>query len=178
MASKKTSKKRGADSDESAQRATNEESGESSGASSSERSSSRSESNRSESGRSESTRRETSGRSSNRGDSGSRPATSRRTGQPLEGKVEAMRTFASRVNWGRVALLTVGVAATVVAVRAVGPRRIVKGIGSLGVAHFAERNASKLSAMASGLFARLWPTITKTASTVVRPPQALLSRLH
>ena len=140
MAAKKGTKKRRADSDESAQR---DES-------------------------SESTGNATEGRR----------ATSKRTGQPLEGKVEALRTFASRVNWGRVALLTVGVAATVVAVRAVGPRRIVKGVSSLGIAHLAEKNAHKLSSLVSGLFARLWPTITKTASTVVKPPQALLSRLH
>ena len=149
MAAKKTSKKRRADSDESAQRDESATTGESTGTKS------------------------TKGRSNQ-----SRPATSKRTGQPLEGKVEAVRGFASRVNWGRVALLAVGVAATVVAVRAVGPRRIVKGVSSLGIAHLAEKNAHKLSALVSGLFARIWPTITKTASTVVKPPQALLSRLH
>ena len=148
MAAKKGTKKRRADSSESAQR-------------------------------DESTASESTGTKSTKGRSGtSRPAVSKRTGQPLEGKVEAIRDFASRVNWGRVALLTVGVAATVVAVRAVGPRRIVKGVSSLGIAHLAEKNAHKISALVSGLFARIWPTITKTASTVVKPPQALLSRLH
>lgn len=104
------------------------------------------------------------------------PNGSARVSAYVSDAAKSLREYAATVPWKRVAVVAGSVAVAAIAVRAIGPRRIARGVGSLGIAHLAEKNADKLQALAHTVATRWWPRVYDVTASAVRKPAALIGR--